>query len=416
MSPDLAPLPEGAVLLHIGPFKTGSTAIQQALFDQRDVLAAHGVHYPGRWRRLFREGHSLMRWSPKGTTVPPESVWDDFAAGIRARPERVCISTEDFGRLRNPDRSRKIVADLGADRLHVLAVARAYHRLLPSHWQERVKSTETLTYDEWLRQVLEGDDSMSAHRSFWTSHDIDRMARQWLDVLPAERFTVVVSDDSDRLLLSRVFEQLLDLPTGVLAPSEGSGRSNQSLSANAAEVLRRLNLAFAERGWSERTYRQLVRNGVARGLQSVGRAEGDVPMPPLPTWASPLVLDRSRARIDAIRSLGLNVVGDLERLLPPDATADAPADVSLPDEVSVAAVAAGVVAALDASLQRSSGRGQQPARASRIRATGPPALSEVDGRTLVRELAGRARRRVRRPRGASQSPADASTSRTSHPG
>ena len=47
-------LPEGAVLLHIGPYKTGSTAIQQALFDQRDVLAEHGVLYPGRWRRLFQ--------------------------------------------------------------------------------------------------------------------------------------------------------------------------------------------------------------------------------------------------------------------------------------------------------------------------------------------------------------------------
>ncbi|MGC4112780.1 MAG: hypothetical protein QM747_20635 [Nocardioides sp.] len=226
MTEQLPVLPSGAILLHIGPYKTGSTAIQQALADHRPELAQHGVFYPEGWRRLFREGHSLMQWAPRGKTVPPESVWDDFAAGIRARSERVCISTEDFGRLRNPDRSRKIVADLGADRLHVLAVARAYHRLLPSHWQERVKSTETLTYDEWLHQVLEGDDSQNAHRSFWTSHDIERMATQWLDVLPPDRFTVVVSDDSDRLLLSRVFEQLLGLPEGLLAPT---GTANASL-------------------------------------------------------------------------------------------------------------------------------------------------------------------------------------------
>jgi hypothetical protein len=94
-------LPEGAILLHIGPYKTGTTAIQQALFDRRHELAAHGVLYPGTWRRLFREGHSLMEWAPRGRPVPPPSVWDEFAAGIRDRDDvRVCLSTEDFGRIR----------------------------------------------------------------------------------------------------------------------------------------------------------------------------------------------------------------------------------------------------------------------------------------------------------------------------
>ena len=48
-----------------------------------------------------------------------------------------------------PARSRSglqaIVDDLGRDRVHVLVVVRAYDRLLPSSWQQRVKSTESLT-------------------------------------------------------------------------------------------------------------------------------------------------------------------------------------------------------------------------------------------------------------------------------
>ena len=169
MTPAVPALPKGAVLLHIGPYKTGSTALQQALFDEREVLAAHGVHYPDKWRRLLHEGHALMRWAPRGTLVPRASLWDDFAAGIRARPERVCISTEDFGRLRKPGRVHQVVTDLGPDRVHVLAVARAFHRVLPSHWQERVKSGRTLAYDAWLRALFCGDDSLPAHRSFWSS-------------------------------------------------------------------------------------------------------------------------------------------------------------------------------------------------------------------------------------------------------
>lgn len=393
MTADLNALPPGAILLHIGPYKTGSTAIQQSLFDQRAVLAEHGVHYPDKWRRLFREGHSLMRWAPRGKPVPPVSVWDDFAVGIRGRTERVCISTEDFGRLRNPERARKIVQDLGADRVHVLAVARAYHRLLPSHWQERVKSTEKLTYDAWLREVFEGDDSHPAHRSFWTSHDIEQMTTQWLDVLPPDRFTVVVSDDSDRLLLSHVFERLLDLPDGLLAPTAGA---NLSLSANAAEVLRRVNQAFADHGWSDRRYRALVRHGAVRAMQTAGRSPYDEPMPPLPEWVRPLVARRSQVRIDAIGSLGLRVIGDPERLLPPQAEATAAGD-PMPTTVSVETAAAGVVGALEASLRERPDR--RPRTRARSRADLGPSvsgLSELSHRDILRELGKRVRRRVSR--------------------
>jgi hypothetical protein len=397
---EIEPLPPGAILLHVGPYKTGSTAIQQSLFDQRAALAEHGVHYPDKWRRLFREGHSLMQHAPRGLTVPPPSVWDDFAAGLRARPEmRVCLSTEDFGRIRNPERSRKIVHDLGADRLHVLAVARAYHRLLPSHWQERVKSTEKLTYDEWLHQLFEGDDTQAAHRSFWTSHDIERMAALWLEVLPPAHFTVVVTDDSDRLLLSHVFEQLLDLPPGLLAPG---GSANASLSANAAEVLRRVNVAFAEHGWSDRDYRALVRQGVARALQAAGRPPYDEPMPPLPEWVRPLVRVRSQARVDALGELGVRVVGDPTRLLPPeqdrtgDSTGDRAGD-GTPAAISVEAAVAAVVGALEAGLrqrprdERADGEDPPPPAPG---AAPAPAVEDAGGRDLVRELGKRARRRL----------------------
>ena len=42
-----AAIPERALLLHIGPHKTGTTAIQGLLAAARDDLAAHGVTYPG---------------------------------------------------------------------------------------------------------------------------------------------------------------------------------------------------------------------------------------------------------------------------------------------------------------------------------------------------------------------------------
>lgn len=385
-------LPPDAVLLHIGPYKTGSTAIQASLFAQRDALAEHAVYYPGSWRRLFAEGHALMRWAPRGTSVPPESVWDDFAADIRSRSDvRVCLSTEDFGRIRNRARARKIVADLGADRLHVIAVARAYHRLLPSHWQERIKSHERLTYDEWLHCLFEGDDSVGAYRSFWSSHDIEWMASRWLGLLPPDRFTVVVTDDSDRDLLSRTFEQMLGLPRGLLAPTQE--HANPSLSMNATELLRRLNAVFDEREWSDRDYRALVRGGIVPELQSAGRPVPDVPLPLLPRWVRPLVAERSRRRVAAIGSLGLDVVGDPDVLLLPEQPEGDPADMA-PQQISVEGATAAVAGALDAAFR------------ARAAVPVPPTMADVAGRDLLRELWRRGRLRVRRPRLAAGSPTD----------
>lgn len=397
-------LPADAILLHIGPYKTGSTAIQQALSDQREVLAEHGVYYPDGWRRLFREGHSLMQWSPRGRPVPPVSVWDDFAAGIRARTDqRVCLSTEDFGRIREPAKSRKVVEDLGVDRLHVIAVARAYHRLMPSHWQERVKSHERRSYDEWLRELLETDDSHEVHRSFWTSHDLEFMAARWLDRLPPERFTVVVTDDSDRDLLPRTFEQLLGLPEGLLSPAEST---NASLSMNAVEVLRQVNGTFEERGWPDRDYVRLVQEGMVRELQGAGRSTGDVAVPALPGWARPLVAERSRRRVEFLEALGVQVVGDPACLLLPDEPAADEADLA-PDRISVDAAARAVSGAVAGALNRQRALNaqlrkaqreveQQPEPPPEPQPTPAPSLAGWGGRDLARELWRRQRSRLRR--------------------
>ena len=43
----------GRRLLHIGPHKTGTSAIQGALFLARERLAAQGVIYPGQGRAVL---------------------------------------------------------------------------------------------------------------------------------------------------------------------------------------------------------------------------------------------------------------------------------------------------------------------------------------------------------------------------
>src|SRR3954452_18643281 len=95
---DLVPglLPERAVLVHIGPYKTGTTAIQSSLHEHRERLVAQGVTYPGRYHRQMRPSWGLLGRSRVGEADVPEDEWDDLVDEVRSAPGRVVISSEDF--------------------------------------------------------------------------------------------------------------------------------------------------------------------------------------------------------------------------------------------------------------------------------------------------------------------------------
>lgn len=379
-------LPEGACLLHIGPYKTGSTAIQTALFDARDALAEHGVAYPGRWRRAMRPGWAVLGYTPRGRRPTPISVWEEFCAEVRAAEgDRVCVSTEDFGSA-GPDRIERIVGDLGGDRVHVLAVARRLDRLLPSQWQERVKSHDTITFDAWLHRVLGGDAGDREHQRFWASHDVVAMADRWRPFVGEDRFTLVAADESDPDLIPRVFERLLGLPDGLLVLPPAT---NASLSANATELVRRVNELFEEEGWPDPTYHRLIQQSAVKQLTEAPRAAPEEPIPPLPGWAAARVAELSASRIEQLRAQNVRVVGDLEGLLPPSLPAGGD-DVPRPEVVSVDTAVRALAAMIDSTVAEA-GKGQR----RRPRSSGhEPAAEEPGGRERLRALTGRIGRRV----------------------
>src|SRR3954451_22908392 len=198
MSAEAELLPDRAVLVHVGPYKTGTTAIQSSLHTHRDLLAAAGVTYPGTYHRQMRPSWALLGRSRVGEADVPRGEWDEMVDEVRRAPGRVVISSEDFSSAR-AQHVRTLVDDLGPDRVHVLIVARRLDRLLPSAWQERVKSVnETRTYDAWLREVLSDARDGSAAKVFWHNHGLEGLIRRWRTVLPADRVVVLVTDEADR--------------------------------------------------------------------------------------------------------------------------------------------------------------------------------------------------------------------------
>ena len=313
MTVAVTPLPDGACLLHIGPYKTGSSSIQAALHGKREVLREHGVVYPGTSARARRAGWAVIGTTPRGRRTATIEEWLELVDEVRAAADRlVCVSTEDLARV-GPEVAGRVVADLGPERVRVLTVVRRLDRLLPSQWQQRAQSLKTDTYDEYLHAVLDcdGPSEHPSRRAFWASHDVAKVLGTWAGAAGADRVVAVVADEHDRALLPRTFEQLLRLPGGLL---QEAPRGNPSLSFNAVELLRRLNVLAGERGWPDEVYTRVVREA-AHAMKEAGRAPSDVAVPRLPAWAADRVRELSEQRVKALRGSGITVVGDAASLL-----------------------------------------------------------------------------------------------------
>lgn len=309
-------LPANSRLLHIGPTKTGTSALQWAMRRQRTELIDHGLYYPkAKVTERNKAPRALIRALRDGRASEPIPHWDDLVTEIdEADAERTLISHEIFAKLPRSIASR-VTEDLKIT--HVIAGARRYDNLLPSQWQQLVKVGSTLlSYEEWLRKELDPERG-SASARLWRSHDTVRLASTWGDLVTPERLYVIAIDESDREMVPRVFESLLGLPAGKL--DVGSAPGNPSLTFHEAEIMRSAFATLVERGVSlDRATRAHVRRALvkSRDTEFAEAAHQELPKrPPLPAWAIPEIEKRSTQRAEALAKLPIQLIGDLDHLV-----------------------------------------------------------------------------------------------------
>lgn len=306
--------PDNAIVLHIGVHKTGSTALQAALAAARPGLAAHGISYPGR-----DEAHHAAAWAVTGFTMgfgeEATSVrrrnWPVLVKQASHHDGRVMISSEFFGRMR-PPAVRRVVEDLGPERVHVVFAVRRLGDLLPSSWQQYLKSGMTVPYRDWLKDVL-GPGEPETTKGFWYRADFADLIKRWKRVLPADRLTAVILEPGAHGRLFRVTEDMLGLPTDFLEPYRQAGRENRSMTAVEAEAVRRTNLAVRDTmGWAE--YSERIRHGAIQRMVENRVPPDDEPRIVTPRWALRKAVRRQERDRRRILSSGINVVGDPDYL------------------------------------------------------------------------------------------------------
>jgi hypothetical protein len=373
MAADDLQLQAGARLLHIGPHKTGTTMIQDALHLARQRLAARGVVYPGTGRQPL-QAILAVTGQPRlfGEPEPDMAHWALLVREVTsARDQRVVVSSEFLAEASDAAACR-VVSELGGPRVHVVVTLRPLSRILPSQWQQYLQNGYRFPYLEWLEGILK-DPPDTPTPGFWRRHRHDELVARWMKA--AQDVTVVVVDDDDRMMLLRTFESMLGLPRGFLIP--GQNAANRSLTLAEAEVVRLLNVEFGRREWPSRNYARFVRYGAVQELKTRQPRPGE-PRIATPVWALKRATEIGAEMAENIAALGVRVIGDLSSLGDlPEADAE-PAPPMLPAEAAVQAIVG--------ALRVGGVAGSKPA----------DPLANVDARSMTRALARRGRQRMQR--------------------
>ncbi|WP_300683381.1 hypothetical protein [Nocardioides sp.] len=299
------------VLLHVGTPKTATTFFQDVLFRHRDLLATHGIGYPGEhFDSQFRAALDLLRREWGGLENEVVGEWDALAAEVRATPGTVILSNEILAGA-TAEQAARALASFGEAEVHLVLTVRDLFRQIPAEWQETVKHFGTESYADFIAAIT-AREGRSAEL-FWGVQDLPAILARWGagdGVLPADRVHLVTVPPrgTDRSVvwqrLSEVFG-LTDLPIEVTAE-----RSNESLGANATTFVRGLNEVVPE-FLSKDEYRWLVMEVLAHRTLGPRRSKRRITVPPA---ACDWVEQVASQWVEEIAARGYRVTGDLDEL------------------------------------------------------------------------------------------------------
>ena len=295
------------LFLHVGAMKSGTTYLQGLFSSNQERLEVLGV----RWVRASRA--EIVQILEAGEHVTSaKSMARRLRHAAKGWDGDLLSSMELMG-IRESRFQRRLVAASGADEVHIIVTGRDLSRVIPSRWQTTTHNRHSWTWAEYVQAVCSDDpDATAPGRTFWKHQDLAQMFRSWSAVAEPHRMHLVTvpAASTDRQLLWHRFAEVLGIdPAGYRDPNPR--RANPSLSMTAAEVLRRVNPLVNDLSYP------LYRRGVTDlTYQIFGDRPADEPPLQVPETHRDWVDKRAQRMNDEITKLGVNVVGDLNDLLP----------------------------------------------------------------------------------------------------
>jgi hypothetical protein len=302
------------IFFHVGAPKTGTTFLQNVMWHNRAELARQEVLFPGRSLRDHLHASQVVRDTRRLDGMGEKAAsWDRIVDELSAWDGTGVISHEFFG-MATQEQAERAFERLRPAETHVVVTARDYARQFAADWQESLKMNLDLALDDFIGRAMQ-------HRLprpwGWNSHDVPATLRNWSSSLPPDRVHVVTvpPPGAPRDLLWRRWCQLLELDPEAF--DLDIAFENQSLGLVQAVLLQRvkphLTGPLQEGPEKHRWLRAYFAHEVL--LSQQGERFGLQPHHFQPLRSA------SEAAVEAIKSAGYDVVGDLDDLLPTEPAA-----------------------------------------------------------------------------------------------
>lgn len=311
------------LFLHIGMMKSGTTYIQRACNRNSDALETCGI----RWAlgSYARQASAFAEFTGSNRLMPGmEGSWRALREEVASRDQDVLVSFELIAAL-SEKRLGDFLKALRADETHVIVTARDLSRVLPSLWQESTQNRGVDRWPDYVRAVREDPVDSKLRRSIDKHTDYAAVLRKWSTAVPADQLhlvTVPPSSAGPHELWHR-FASVINAPGNLGQPK----RANETIGAVSSELMLRLNERVEDLSWP--TYRLGFKQGLAkRGLSTRAASE---PRIEFPADSLDWVEERAQRMVDEVSGLGVDVVGDLDELVPRPATGQLESDWSPTD-------------------------------------------------------------------------------------
>ncbi len=327
------------VFLHVGTPKSGTSYLQDKLARNRDRVLAQGLDYlPTRSDDHFEAALDLLgiRWA--GAEKAAKGEWPALVTQAHRSTEDVLISHEILAAA-TPDRVREAMRAFSRDEVHVVLTARDLGRQIPAEWQERVKHRGRRPYADFLAALQRNHRRTDWRMWFWRVQEVPTILTTWGTGLTPDRIHLVTvphsAHDGDGLW--ERFTTTLGLDAR--ARYEQSETTNASIGGAETTMLRRLNVALAERQVPRETYVEWVRASIVPEVLAARRGRRTTVPAALRPWVDEVTAEW-REWVEQSR---VHVVGDLDDLRPrwPEDTQEwFDPDAADPEDVAEAAISA----------------------------------------------------------------------------
>jgi len=220
------------IYLHVGPHKTGTTVLQKACLDNRNILEAQGIKYPNLFFNHIGH-HKLV------DIIRRKEITADVLAKVKSLNSDVIFSSENFISL-NKDNWQYFFSSFADYQVKIIYSWRRSSQKMYSLWQESIKQGGVKNFtDFYYKELIRPGQSalLCPHIQLdkW-SNFVGKANIKILDYDASKSSNSLIAD----------FFNLLSIESSLINTEKiSSGIKNKSLPPEVVEILRCLNRIYS---------------------------------------------------------------------------------------------------------------------------------------------------------------------------